>query len=245
MLTGERGVIMHYALSIGFSAFFFRAYLNKKLGIKINKIAIFVAIIIIFGSSFVSTLVLQNTGHSIDISDAFFVIQNRIFGNADGLYYFLSNNGFDLLSPFGFIDYNFGVFIKFLTNIEIKNFGWLLMQRVYGNDLAVVQGANYIIHLQALNFFNPFLFPIAIFITIWISSSLRSLRPRKMLSINGIFLYSVASNALTLIADSEYAIYNFTFSILSIITLMFSYCFYILFVKVLRVASYSVGDCKQ
>lgn len=233
-LTSERGALLNFLISFGFSAFYFRKYLSISYRRNINLYATVLVLCSLFLAAFVSSMIVESYvssssgSGSSGMTTGIAIIENRLFANADCLYYFLTNDGASLLDPLGFVIYNFGVFINAITAGGMKSFGWLLMDRVYGTNLEVVQGANYIVHLQALNYFSPMLFPFFLIASVWITLKLRYLSTAYILSLKDYLFYSISALSLTLLTDSE-------FPLLRLIILIFSVAvFYVSIILPLR-----------
>lgn len=216
LLTGERGAILVVVGAFGFSAFYFRDYLTHAFRRKLNFAAAGAAIVIVLSAAIVSAQIRATAGgETSGVLVGLRIIENRLFANADGLYYFVRNEGERLLEPLGFVNYNFGVFINALSGSHLKNMGWLLMEKVFGSEIALVQGANYVLHLQALNFISAIFFPLVTVITVWIAMSLRSLNSIRIMSAEGFLFYTIASSSLRLLFDSETFIFTVIFALAS------------------------------
>lgn len=214
---------MSMLLSLGFFCFYFRRYINQKNTNRLfNRMLLIAAPMTILSLVLVTALYMSKTG-DINLNDGWSVILNRIFANADGLDYFVKLDGDKFIDTWGFIKYNFGVFLNRIGDSDEKNqsLGWKLMELAVGRTLSFSQGPNFMIHLQSLMFFSPLLAPIYITLTTFCLLKIRYMKSNN-LSIKDIWIYSMASNSLSFFVDSEYFIYQ---TLISSVFFFISYCF--------------------
>jgi hypothetical protein len=151
---------------------------------------------------------------------------NRIFANADGIDYFVKLDGDKLVDTWGFIKYNFGVFLNRIGDNDEKNqsLGWKLMELAVGGKLNFSLGPNFMIHLQSLMFLSPLLAPVYITLTAFFLLKLRYMKSNN-LSIKDIWIYSISKTSLNFFVDSETFIYQtLIYSVFFFIFYCFSLC---------------------
>jgi hypothetical protein len=222
-VTGSRSATMSMLLSLGFFCFYFRRYINQKNTNRLfNRILLVAAPMTILSLVLVTALYMSKTG-DINLNDGWSVTLNRIFANADGLDYFVKLDGDQFIDTWGFIKYNFGVFLNRIGDNDEKNqsLGWKLMELATGRKLNFSQGPNFMIYLQSLMFFSPLLAPIYITLTTFFLLKIRYMKSNN-LSIKDIWIYSIAKNSLSFFVDSETFIYR---TLISSVFFFISYCF--------------------
>ena len=197
-VTGGRSTTVGMLLSLGFFCLYFRRYIDQKNVNKLFNRMLLIAAPMAILSLVLITALYRSRNEDINLNDGLSVIFNRVFANADGIDYFVKLDGDKLVDTWGFIKYNFGVFLNRIGDGDEKNqsLGWKLMELAVGQKLNFSQGPNFMIHLQSLMFFSPLLAPIYITLTTFCLLKIRYMKSNN-LSIKDIWIYSIANNSLS------------------------------------------------
>lgn len=221
ILSGGRSALIGLIASVGTYVFYFSHEMKRDSINKLNRIALVFICIAMALAVFVSSFYEKNSS----LETSLLVIFNRIFAAPDGIEYYLKYFGENNIEM-GVIPYFlsiFGIYVKNIIHIDVKNIGWQLTELVVGSvDFA--QGSNYTVLLQSV-VFNYYLAPIyAVFIA-WIVSRLRYIYVLKWPS---MVIYFVISNlSFTVATDIEY----FIFLILSVFMVYFVIIYPVMKVK--------------
>ena len=159
----------------------------------------------------------------VDSSQGLKVVNNRVFGNADGLEYFLAYEKDFKPSPFNFIKYNFVIIMKRVTGEQYDNLGRHLYQDALGQQVDF-GGANFTILLQARIIAGAlgFLYVLTIVVLFYWSRQIIATRGTLL----DIVLFNLSYGMVWFFVDSEaqFARLGVTFLILGPLILI---CFFV------------------
>lgn len=201
LVSGGRSTMLSLVSSVGTYVFYFAHQINRYSIKKINRMAVAFIMIGVLIATFVSSF------YEVDstIETAAITIFNRIFAAPDGVEYYLKYAG-DSHIESGLTSYTlsiFGIYVKNILSIDVKNIGWQLTELAVGNvDFA--QGSNYTFLLQSVVFSHYFA-PVYAAIIAWIVARLRYVYAKDFHS--SALYFTLSSLCFIVATDLEYFIF--------------------------------------
>ena len=199
-LAGSRAAIFYYAIAAGQFIVHFRGAIRLRILTKwMNLAGVIAGAIFIMLMTYYSTLN-ETVSEESSWSEGAKAVANRVFGNADGVVYFIEFERGIETSPVNFFKYNFIVINKRLLGEEYPNLGRRLYEYVMGRSVDF-GGPNFTIVLQSKIIAGWFgFFYIALLCYLW-GLSRRAHAARGTLL--DIYLFNLGYSAVWMFIDSE------------------------------------------
>lgn len=201
MLSGGRSILLLTIAAAGMYFFYFRNHISLVTKNRFNKYVVVAAAFALVAVVFITSFYESDS----DFQTASLVVFNRIFAAPDGVEYYLKFDGIDRIPSglFPYLNSIFGLYIKNIMGIDIKNIGWQLTELAVGSvDFA--QGSNYTVLLQAM-VFGVYVAPLYAALIAWIVAKFRYSFARKPVLVP--FFYSLSSFSFIVATDLEYFVF--------------------------------------
>jgi hypothetical protein len=218
IIAGGRSSLISLGQTFGSYLFFYKA----EMPIKIFRLTNMVGTVIIILSLLLAAYVSSQYTADANFSDGLGIIFNRIFAAADGIEYYMNNDG-DVNLDSGLNHYFLSVFGIYLKNLNLidtdyKNIGWQLTELTKGETVAFAQGANYTFLLQG-SVLSPYLVSIYPIISAFLMARMRNIWNSNVLY--HPFCYSIFSLSLSTAIDLELAVFVFISSAICFLFFVF------------------------